>query len=1175
MKKILSLIKEDPEFISARDTFKECLSKDGALPIAVNGLSSGAEDAFIASMAECAIEYAASPSLVLTPSEDERKRVYLLLTSLGYKAVEYKFREPVIHNISASHDIERERLSALSALLSGRCDFVVTTPGAAVGYTMPRRVLESLSLSLSVGDEMGVDLLCDKLTSLGFVRLDIVESKGQFARRGGIVDFWSNDKEYPTRVEFFGDEIDRMVSFDPLSQRALSSIQSVELLPAQEVVVDAEAKERIKALIKKGLSNPALAEEARVKLRAEMSAAEGGLSLNFKDKYISAVYKKRECLLSYFNPEKKTPIFILGTSGCNEDRDKTCEALRSMREELVLRGLLSPSAPEYFFSKEEYNRLLSDNICLHINSFAGGLGSTKLSGLFGFRTKRCVAYGGNPSMLIEDVLSYKRLGYRTVILSANAGGVNSVVNTLTENGIGANKVLDTQDLKIENLAAGTVTVAVGACEGFELITPKIVVLSTQDSDAKEAFTHKRRQRAMRRIGNSAERLMSHAELTVGDYVVHANYGIGKFLGMESVTVDGVTRDYITIQYQGTDRLFVPCDRLEMLGRYIGERDKNGEVKLSKMGGGDWTRAKSRAKKAAQDIAKNLITLYAERQRLPGFAFPSMPELEEEFENGFMYEETPSQLTAIEEIKRDMERSVPMNRLLCGDVGFGKTEVALRAAYKAILAGKQVALLVPTTILALQHFQTATSRMRGQAINIEMLSRFKSAKEKKEILSKTKKGGVDLLIGTHSLLSKQIEFSNLGLLIIDEEQRFGVVQKERLRELAKNVDTLMLSATPIPRTLNMAMSGISDISVLDEAPGERKPVQTYVLEYDEETLFDAIRKELSRGGQVLYLLNKIIGLDIRAGRIAEAFPNARIAYAHGQMEHDELEDIWQSLVRGEIDILVCTNIIETGVDLPNANTMIIEDADRFGLSQLHQIRGRVGRSARQAYAYFTYRAGLSLSETANKRLQAIKDYAEFGAGFNIALCDLEIRGAGNLLGAEQHGYIESVGYDLYLKLLNEAVIEQTGGAKEKREETVVSLNQSAFIPEGYISTAARRMEMYRKIAEIKTVEDYDELVDEFTDRFGDMPKPVVRLLNVALSRSLGTEAGIKRIEVRGTKIIFVTEKPDLAVWSLVFAEHRELSLVPATPNVCYRMRAGEDASDCILKVMRSYDKARKE
>ena len=611
----------------------------------------------------------------------------------------------------------------------------------------------------------------------------------------------------------------------------------------------------------------------------------------------------------------------------------------------------------------------------------------------------------------------------------------------------------------------------------------------------------------------------------------------------------------------------------MIGKYIGDRAKDGTVKLSEMGGGGWQRTKSRAQAAVRDIAKQLISLYAERQRTPGFAFPKNSELEEEFDSEFEYEETDSQLIAINEIKADMMKSVPMNRLLCGDVGFGKTEVALRAAFKAILGGKQVALLVPTTILALQHYQTALSRMRGYGVSVEMLSRFKKPKERAEIIEKTKKGSVDLLIGTHAMLSKNVTFRDLGLLIIDEEQRFGVAQKEKLRQMTKNVDTLILSATPIPRTLNMSMSGINDISVLDEAPGERRPVQTYVLEHDDEIIFDALRREISRGGQTLYLYNKVEDIDLVAGRITEAIPEARVTYAHGQMEKEELEDIWQMLVRGEIDILVCTTIIETGVDLPNANTLVIENAERFGLSQLHQIRGRVGRSERQAYAYFTYKRGKHLNEVAEKRLAAIKEFAEFGAGFKIALRDLEIRGAGNILGAEQHGYIESVGYDLYIKLLNEAVIDERGEKREEIFESHIVMGVSAHIPEYYIKSSAARMEMYKKISFIETEEERDDLYDELTDRFGDVPVTVQRLLDVALAKALASKARIKKIEHSGQRLTFVTEKPDLGVWSELFANYRALSFVGlGSPIIVYRLHKDEDPTSVAAKVMCDYVKA---
>jgi len=1169
---ISKIIRQDKEFGAFLECFKAQTLREVPLPIVINGLSGGAADAFIT---EAVIENSAltgCPILILTTDDTERSELAGMLSRSGLRIAEYKARELVFHNISASHDVDRERLLVLSHIDSGNLDAVVTTPAAALGYTMPREILRRNSLSLKLGDEIPPEKLAARLVGMGFASVDSVEARGQFARRGGIVDFWGADMQSPCRVEFFGDEVDRLVSFDPISQRAIESIKEISLTPAREVILDEAARGRIRSEIEKLLKNNSLSEEIKERLNNELSIANTDLDLNFKDKYLGLIYENNSCLFDYYTAESTPTIIVVGSNGCRENAEKYIGRLTSDTEGMIAAGSVSKSAAKYSASLAYYKEVLASSLTIHVNSFAGGVGTEKLAGLFGFRSRRTVSYGGagNASMLIEDIVSLKKGLYRTLILSENAQGADSLTEVLASNDIYARNVSRDASFDICSMQNGEVAVGVGAYEGFDLLGPKIAVLSMSVDKGKAIMQHRRQQRILKRAGGAGKKIMSHADLSVGDYVVHANYGIGLFEGIETVTVDGVTKDYITIKYAGTDKLFVPCDRLEMIGKYIGDRAKDGTVKLSEMGGGSWNRTKSRAKAAVKDIAKNLINLYAERQRTPGFAFPKDTELEAEFDAEFEYEETESQLIAINEIKADMMKSVPMNRLLCGDVGFGKTEVALRAAFKAILGGKQVALLVPTTILALQHYQTALSRMRGYGVSVEMLSRFKKPKERAEIIAKTAKGSVDLLIGTHAILSKNVRFRDLGLLIIDEEQRFGVVQKERLREMAKNVDTLMLSATPIPRTLNMSMSGINDISVLDEAPGERRPVQTYVLEHDEGIIIDALRRELSRGGQTLYLYNKTEDIDLVAGRISEALPEARVTYAHGKMEKEELEDIWQMLVRGEIDILVCTTIIETGVDLPNANTLVIENAERFGLSQLHQIRGRVGRSERQAYAYFTYRKGKHLNEVAEKRLEAIKEFAEFGAGFKIALRDLEIRGAGNLLGAEQHGYIESVGYDLYIKLLNEAVLEERGEKGSERFESQIIISLSAHIPEHYVKSSAARMEMYKKISFIETRDERDDLYDEFADRFGEVPRTVERLLDVALAKALAERARIKKIEHSGMKLTFVTEKPDLAVWSELFAQNRSLSFVGlGSPLIVYRLRKDEDPAFVAAKIMSEY------
>ena len=1168
MKRLTGLIRQDAEYSRFAEALVTLSKSSERLPVAVNGLSGGAETAFLACAVGDAAAISNTPVLILVESESERERITARLTDAGLSVLQYKKRDYIFHNIRASHDVERERLSVLSTLSTGRCDAVVTTPSAAVGYTVPRDVLGSSSVVFRPGDEIAPETLAEGLATLGFASVDAVESRGQFSRRGGILDFWGGETEHPTRVEFFGDEVDRLVYFDPITQRTLGDAEEVKLLPALEVMISSEARSRLLSEYDKLVAIVADS-ETKGRLTSERAIVENGLTLDSRDRFLGAIYSSRENLFDYLKDD--THVFILGTDACLEDVKKYTDYMNDDRRAMIESSLVTESAARYTAQLSDYRDFVTSHPAVHINAFAGGIGTSRLFGLFGFRSRRTPSYGDNPSVLRDDLTALRRGSYRTVIVSETRAGVESLCSALREADFAPIPILDISELDIKRLRGGDIAVTVGDVEGFDLITPRIAVLSMKRDSGKAIMSERRRRRIIKQAGGAGKRLMSYAELSVGDYVVHANYGIGLFEGMQAVTVDGVTKDYITIRYAGTDKLFVPCDRLEMIGKYIGDRDRDGGVKLSRMGGTEWHKTKTRAKAAAKDIAKSLIALYAERQRTPGFAFPEDSDLEYSFAGAFPYELTESQETAINEIKADMIRPVPMNRLLCGDVGFGKTEVAMRAAFKAIMGGKQVAILVPTTILALQHYQTALSRTAGYPVTVEMLSRFKKPREQAEILRKVKRGETDILIGTHKLLSKELEFRDLGLLIIDEEQRFGVAQKEKLKSIAKNVDTLTLSATPIPRTLNMAMNGISDISILDEAPGERRPVQTYVLEHDNVVIFDAIRRELARDGQVLYLYNKVEDIDLCAARIIKEFPEARVAFAHGQMEKEELEDIWQSLVRGEIDVLVCTTIIETGVDLPMANTLVIENADRFGLSQLHQIRGRVGRSERQAYAYFTYRPGKALSEVAEKRLGAIREYAEFGAGFKIALRDLEIRGAGNLLGAEQHGYIDSVGYDLYVKILNEAVLEESGAVPEKKTEAQINLKVNAHIPEHYITTDAARMEMYKKISLIRTPEDEMDIKDEMIDRFGDMPRPVVRLLEVALTKALSEGAGVERVELVGGNLTFVTQHPDLGVWSEVFAEYPGMRFAPSGDRIIYRTR-GEDVIGVAAAIMRRYSAA---
>ena len=1167
--RITELIRCDREYKSVVLALEEQLRTEKPLPLVVNGLQGGASDAFLAEIVRDARTLTKTAVLLLAENEDAAERVSALLTRSDLRACVFKERDLVFHNISASHDTERKRLSVLSSLIAGQLDAIVTTPAAALLHTMPKDMLEASAVQLSVGDEISPDALQKKLIALGFAAVDMVESAGQFARRGGIVDVFANADEPPVRIEFFGDEIDRMESFDPETQRVSDACPALQILPAAEVPVTPEARIAIlKALekLKKNATDPEIA----ARLESEAAAVKNDLPIPFRDRFLGLIYEAPATLLSYFEDSARPLVCLLGTAAAEENLGRFSARLADERSALLSLGLTTERAANFAGGKSDLEDFYARAIPLHLNPFSGGVNG-RLGGLFGFRCRRTVAYGDNGAMLHEDLLTFRKSLYRTLIVCENKAGAESLRDSLASEDIAAVPLYENREFDYNSLQNGSIYITVDPLEsGFDLLMPKIAVLSMHKDLGRAVLANRRRSRILKKAGGAGQRLLSHADLSVGDYVVHANYGIGLFEGISTVTVGGVTRDYITIRYAGTDKLFVPCDRLEMIGKYIGAKDKDGKVKLSTMGGTDWSRTKSRAKSAAKDIAKDLVELYARRQRTPGFAFPPDSEMEDEFAAAFEYEPTACQMRAIEEIKADMQRAVPMNRLLCGDVGFGKTEVALRAAFKAILGGKQVAILVPTTILALQHYQTALSRMRGYPIRTEMLSRFCTPKQQEAILRRVARGETDILIGTHKLLSKKLVFKDLGLLIVDEEQRFGVAQKEKLRQMAANVDTLTLTATPIPRTLNMAMNGIADMSILDEAPVDRRPVQTYVLEHDDVVLNDAIRRELIRGGQVLYLYNRVENIDLVAGRLMKEFPEARIAYAHGQMEREELEDIWQMLVRGEIDVIVCTTIIETGIDLPGANTLIIENADRMGLAQLHQIRGRVGRGCRQAYAYFTYRPGKVLSEVAEKRLSTIRAYAEFGAGFQIALRDLEIRGAGNLLGAEQHGYIDGVGYELYMRLLSEAVLEEQGKTPEPPFEATVDFPGDAHISERYIASSSTRMEMYKKISLIATEADRMDILDEFTDRFGDPPAAVTTLTKLALLRALSEQGRIRRTEQKGESLFFYPEIPDLAAWSVVFEAHAGLTLRSApTPVITYRLGKKENGADIALKILLCY------
>ncbi len=1152
MKIISETIRAEREMGAVLAALREQHGADTPLPLLLNGLSGGA---LWAAAAELARESAllSHKTLLLVPDDATARRLTAFLGTAGVRAATYPARDFVLNPIVASHALDRERLFVLHSLLSGEVDAVVATPAAALQFTLPPARLSAASLSLSVGTSISPATLADRLTALGYAVVDAVEGEGQLARRGGIFDIFPTGAVHPVRLEFFGDDIERMDSFDVRSQRRFAPLPALTLLPVAEVTVDAAARAAILREIESNLATARAEGEAA--LRAERAAVEGGISLSFADKYISLVYETPATLLDYL-PARST-VLLLGT-------DRVRESLRgalSLSQESVLSmleaGVLSAPLARYYETEATLEAYLCRAVTLHLNSFAGGVGAGQVGGLFGFRCRRGVSYADKPDLLIDDLRSLLDGGFSPLLVTEGAPAARGRAERLREAGLVP--VLLTPDASVSELPSGAVGITYTdgplELEGYELPLSRIAVLSLLSGGTRVSRTPRRRVPA-------GQRLFSYAELREGDYVVHAVHGIGRFGGMTTLTVDGATRDYITLHYAGTDKLFLPADRLEMISRYIGAEGEGGRVKLSRLGGSEWQKTRSRAKASAREMARELIALYAARQRRPGHAFSPADQMQRDFEAAFPYEETEGQLLAWGEIEADMEKSVPMDRLLCGDVGYGKTEVALRAAFKAVSDGKQVAILVPTTILAMQHYETALARMRGFPVTVEMLSRLRTPRQEAQILRRTARGEVDILIGTHKLLSKNLAFRDLGLLIVDEEQRFGVAQKEKLKTMAGNVDVLTLTATPIPRTLNMAISGIRDMSLLDEAPTDRRPVETYVLPHDDLMILEAIRRELRRGGQVIYLYNRVDTMARTEARLAAALPDARIVSAHGRMERGELEDIWSALVRGEIDVILCTTIVETGVDLPNANTLIIEDADRLGLSQLHQIRGRVGRSGRQAYAYFTYRAGKALSEVAEKRLHAIREYAAFGAGFQIALRDMEIRGAGNLLGAEQHGNIEAVGYELYVRLLAEAVLEEQGATPPPPFSAHIDLRVDAHIPDTYLASSARRMELYKKISAITCEADRTDILDEMTDRYGAPPRPVLRLLDVALARAMAERARIPRVEWENGMLTLTLERVELDAWSVLFAARRDLTFSKTTPPRVH-CRAGERADPAAL------------
>ncbi|MBQ6380860.1 MAG: transcription-repair coupling factor [Clostridia bacterium] len=1106
MSAFLKALQSSEEISSVMRDVEEC-----TLPLAVTGLSAVNKAVLIGAMCE----QAGRRALVITEEESSALKLCEDLNALfgGAHFIPYKDFSPA-GTEARSRDFEHRRLGALARITEKDYRFIVLSVESAMQLTIPQKQLKQHSFTIRKGMEIPQEQLMEQLLQAGYVRSDMVDGVGQFSHRGEIIDFYSPQLENPVRVDFWGDTIEAIYSFSSLDQRRIEMVRTVKIVPVLQTLFDGNADfcDKVGAFLKR-LSR-SKNEAAKRSIRADLERAEGGAMPSDTDRYFPLAYEKSESIFDYCAAD----LLILSESAKAERRLKDVQKL--LREELkslIESGVLAKGLDTFHLSTAAFEQRVEQMHPVYLETLPRGSYPLPLKSLYALAAYSLPLWKGKMAQLEDDIAGIAPAKGRCVLLAGTAKNAKAVYNDLISDGISA--------VYFEQFPtafpAGTVCVLPGSLSsGFYFPQAKLYLYAQGSAAIKSKRTKNRHHRA--------GAIHSLEEIYPGDYIVHNIHGIGIYAGVMPVTSQGVTKDYIKITYAKGDVLYVPVTQLDLVSKYIGGGE-NARVKINTLGSSDWTKTKAKAKAGIVKTAQELIELYAKRQTVKGFAFPPDDDLQRDFELRFPYEETPDQKRCVEEIKKDMLSPHPMDRLLCGDVGFGKTEVALRAAFKAMEHGKQVALLVPTTILAMQHFQTISARMENFALNIEMLSRFKTPAEQKRIKAQLAKGQIDMVVGTHGLIAKDISFRDLGLLIIDEEQRFGVAQKEKIKERFPAVDVLTLSATPIPRTLSMSLSGIRDMSLIEEAPQDRHPIQTFVMEYDQGVVCEAIRKELRRGGQVYYLHNKIEDIESVAGRIHQEIPSAKIGIAHGAMSERQLSDIWQKLLEGAIDILVCTTIIETGIDVPNVNTLIIENADRMGLAQLHQIRGRVGRSNRRANAYLTYRAEGALSEVATRRLEAVREFTEFGAGFRIAMRDLEIRGAGNILGSRQHGQMEAVGYDTYVKLLAEAIAEQKGEElPASTEECLVDLPITAHISESYIPAVSQRIAMYRRISDIRSSADAQDVLEELQDRFGTPPATVQGLIEISLMRAEAAKADIYEITQNGMQAILKVKDFDFTV-----------------------------------------------
>ena len=1047
-------------------------------------------------------------------SEEKAKRAYEEYRFLTEDVYLYPARDLLFYHADIKGKVlTGQRMEVLRALIEknpGDTLTVITTMDAFLDGLSAPDEIRKSRISLRAGDEISFSEFQSRLSAMGYDRESQIEGPGQFAVRGGILDVFPLTEELPVRIELWGDEIDSIRSFDVESQRSVENLEEVIIYPASE------------------------------------NCGEGSASVSFLD---------------YF-PEKESLFFFDEPFRLQEEAETVEKEYFHSRENRDEAGVA--------LEEEELKVFQTKEIIERMNGYSG-IGFTTLEskcGLFRVRqtvsiqTKGVNPYNNSFELLTRDLKRLKRSGYRVVLLSGSRTRAKRLAEDLRDYDLSS---FYSEDME-RTVNPGEIMVSYGyVAEGYEYPMLKFTVISETDIFGKKKKKKKRRR-------YEGQKIQDFAELKPGDYVVHENHGLGIYQGIEKIEVDKVTKDYMKISYAEGGILYIPVSQMDLIQKYAGSDAK--KPKLNKLGTTQWVKTKTQVKKAVQAVAEDLVKLYAVRQKTEGFVYGPDTVWQKEFEEMFPFEETEDQIQAIEDTKKDMESTKIMDRLICGDVGYGKTEVAIRAAFKAVQEGKQVVYLVPTTILAQQHYNTFVQRLKDFPVRIDLLCRFRSSYQQKKTVEDLKKGLVDIVIGTHRVLSKDVGYKDLGLLIIDEEQRFGVTHKEKIKKLRENVDVLTLTATPIPRTLHMSLIGIRDMSVLEEAPQDRMPIQTYVMEYNDEMVREAIARELSRGGQVYYVYNRVNDIADVAGRVQRLVPEATVSYAHGQMNERQLEDIMYDFINGDIDVLVSTTIIETGLDIPNANTMIIQDADRFGLSQLYQLRGRVGRSNRMAYAFLLYRRDKLLKEVAEKRLAAIREFTDLGSGIKIAMRDLEIRGAGNLLGEAQSGHMEAVGYDLYCKMLNEAVMQLKGGGEEEIYTTTVDINIDAYIPDSYIKNEYQKLDVYKRIAAIETEEEMDDMMEELIDRFGDIPKKVQQLLHIAAIKGLAHSAYVTAVEQKGQAYQFTMyEKAKIdpqKIPGLLKAYGNSLTFrAEEPPYFRYekRGRSGKESGEDVLQLLR--------